>query len=88
MRIAKKVIVSLHETPLRRPDAPADAMSAVESTLFGVDRFCWRRWLLDKNTACGDRAGALPIDKTHLYHHRQGLENILIIPENSTSLPR
>ena len=42
MRIAKKVIVSLHETPLGRPDASADAMSAIESTLFGVDRLCGR----------------------------------------------
>ena len=27
--------------------------------------------------ARGDRAGALPIGKAHLYHHRQGLEDIL-----------
>lgn len=32
----------VYETPLRRPDAPADTMSAIESTLFGVDRACWR----------------------------------------------
>ena len=53
-------------------------MSAVESTLFGVDRLCGRKLFLDKNTACGDRTGALPIDKAHLYHHRQGLENLLM----------
>ena len=59
-------------------------MSAVESTLFGVDRVCWRRWLLDESPTCGDRAGALPIDKTHLYHHRQGLENLLMTSKSST----
>ena len=42
MRIAKKVIVSLHETPLRCPDAPADAVPAIESALSGVDRLCGR----------------------------------------------
>ena len=63
-------------------------MSAIKSTLFGVDRICGRGKFLDKRPACGDRAGALPIDKAHLYHHRQGLENLLMIPESTTSLPR
>jgi len=53
-------------------------MSAIESTLFGVDRLRGRVWFLDESPACGDRAGALPIDKTLLYHHRQGLENLLM----------
>ena len=68
----------LNETHPCRPDAPADAMPDIESTLFGVDRLCGRKLFLDKNTACGDRTGALPIDKAHLYHHRQGLENLLM----------
>jgi len=32
---------------------------------------------LDESGARGDRAGALPIGEAHLYHHGQGLEDIL-----------
>jgi len=32
---------------------------------------------LGEGCACGDRAGALPSGKAHLYHHGQGLEDIL-----------
>jgi len=32
---------------------------------------------LGEGVARGDRAGALPIGKAHLYHHGQGLEDIL-----------
>ena len=62
-------------------------MSAIESTLFSVDRICGRRKFGDKSHACVDRAGALPIDQTRLYHHRQGLENLLMIPKSSTFSP-
>jgi hypothetical protein len=33
--------------------------------------------LLGKGVTRGDRAGALPIGKAYLYHHGQGLEDIL-----------
>ena len=33
--------------------------------------------LLGESIARGDRAGALPIGKAHLYHHGQGLESVL-----------
>jgi len=32
---------------------------------------------LGEGVARGDRAGALPIGKAHLYHHGQGLEGVL-----------
>jgi len=32
---------------------------------------------LGEGGARGDRAGALPIGKAHLYHHGQGLESVL-----------
>jgi hypothetical protein len=32
---------------------------------------------LGEGGARGDRAGALPVGKTHLYHHGQGLESVL-----------
>ena len=33
--------------------------------------------LLGEGGARGDRAGALPGGKAHLYHHGQGLESVL-----------
>ena len=67
-----------NETTPCCPLAPAVNSLDMQPVVFGLH---WVRGpecqLLDESGARGDRAGALPIGEAHLYHHGQGLEDIL-----------
>ena len=67
-----------NETPPRSPLAPAANSIDMQPIVHGL---YWLRrpecQLLAEGGTRGDRACSLPIGETHLYHHGQGLEDVL-----------